>query len=90
MSMKSTFDVIMVGGGGNGLAAAVSAAENGARLVNMDVTYGPELCFIPPKNKTFQKLLPTWSLLAKLMNLIVPLMLQFLMSRTIKRLEESA
>lgn len=33
MSMKSTFDVIMVGGSDNGLAAAVSTAENGASVV---------------------------------------------------------
>jgi fumarate reductase flavoprotein subunit len=62
------------------------AEKAGAELVNMDVTYGPELRFVPPKTKTFQQLLPTRGLFAKLMGLVVPLMPQFLMSMMIKRL----
>lgn len=62
------------------------AEKAGAQLVNMDVTYGPELRFIPPKTKTFQQLLPTRGLLARFMGLVVPLMPQFLMSMMIKRL----
>ncbi|HUT92144.1 MAG TPA: FAD-dependent oxidoreductase [Thermoguttaceae bacterium] len=31
--MKTDYDVIVLGGGGSGLAAAVSAAENGAHVV---------------------------------------------------------
>ena len=62
------------------------AEKVGAQLVNMDVTYGPELRFVPPKTKTFQQLLPTRGLIAKLMGLVVPLMPQFLMSMMIKRL----
>lgn len=62
------------------------AEKAGAQLVNMDVTYGPELRFIPPKTKTFQQLLPTKGPLVKLMGLLVPLMPQFLMSMMIKRL----
>lgn len=62
------------------------AEKAGAQLVNMDVTYGPELRFVPPKTKTFQQLLPTRGPFAKLMSLVVPLMPQFLMSMMIKRL----
>ena len=62
------------------------AEKVGAKLVNMDVTYGPELRFIPPKTKTFQQLLPTQGLSAKFMGRIVPLLPQFLMSMMIKRL----
>ena len=62
------------------------AEKAGAQLINMEVTYGPELRFVPPKNKTFQQLLPTRGPLAKLMGVVVPLMPQFLMSMMIKRL----
>lgn len=62
------------------------AEKAGAQLVNMDVTYGPELRFIPPKTKTFQQLLPTQGLVAQMMGLVVPMMPQFLMSMLIKRL----
>jgi succinate dehydrogenase/fumarate reductase flavoprotein subunit len=62
------------------------AEKAGAQLVNMDITYGPELRFIPPKTKTFQQLLPTQGPLAKMMGLVVPLMPKFLMSMMIKRL----
>jgi succinate dehydrogenase/fumarate reductase flavoprotein subunit len=62
------------------------AEKAGAQLVNMDVTYGPELRFVPPATKTFQQLLPTRGPFAKLMGLVVPLMPQFLMSMMIKRL----
>jgi len=62
------------------------AEKVGAQLVNMNVTYGPELRFVPPKTKTFQQLLPTKGLIARMMGLIVPLMPQFLMNMMIKRL----
>lgn len=62
------------------------AEKVGAQLVNMDVTYGPELRFVPSKLKTFQQLLPTRGPLTKLMGLVVPLMPQFLMNMMIKRL----
>jgi len=62
------------------------AEKAGAQLTNMDVTYGPELRFVPTKGKTFQQLLPTRGPFAKLMGMLVPLMPQFLMSMMIKRL----
>ena len=34
--MKSEFDVIVVGGGGSGLAAAVSTAEHGASVLLLE------------------------------------------------------
>src|SRR5260221_12877576 len=34
--MQTTWDVIVVGGGGSGLAAAVSAAENGASVLVLE------------------------------------------------------
>lgn len=69
--------------GGDGHLLAEHA---GARLINMDVTYGPEIRFIAPTKKTFQQLLPTRGPLSRLMGLAVPLIPQFLMSLMIKRL----
>jgi fumarate reductase flavoprotein subunit len=68
---------------GDGHRLAESA---GADLINMDVTYGPELRFVPPKTKTFQQLLPTRGPLTRLMGFFVPLMPDFVMSAMIKRL----
>lgn len=62
------------------------AEKAGAQLVNMDVTYGPELRFVPPGGKTFQQLLPTRGPFVKLMSLVVPLLPQFLMNMMVKRL----
>ncbi len=62
------------------------AESVGAKLVNMDVTYGPELRFVPPKTKTFQQLLPTRGPLTRLMGMVVPRLPQFVISAMIKRL----
>ena len=62
------------------------AERSGAKLVNMDVTYGPELRFVPPPGKTFQQLLPPSGSMTKLMGRLVPLMPTFLMSLMIRRL----
>jgi fumarate reductase flavoprotein subunit len=64
----------------------ILAESVGAKLVNMDVTYGPEIRFVPPKAKTFQQLLPTHGPLARLMGIVVPHMPQFVMSAMIRRL----
>lgn len=62
------------------------AEEAGAKLINMDITYGPELRFIAPKGKTFQQLLPTKGPLTRVMGITVPLMPSFLMNAMIRRL----
>jgi fumarate reductase flavoprotein subunit len=64
----------------------ILAEKSGAKLVNMDVTYGPELRFIAPRKKTFQQLLPARGPLSKLMGLIVPYMPQAIMNIMIRRL----
>ena len=62
------------------------AEEAGAELLNMDVTYGPELRFAPPTGKTFQQLLPASGPLAKLMAMLLPLLPQFVVGAMIRRL----
>ncbi len=69
------------GGDGHVLAERV-----GARLVNMDITYGPEIRFVPPEGKSFQQLLPTRGPLASLMGKLVPFVPQFVMAMMIRRL----
>lgn len=64
----------------------ILAEKAGAQLINMDVTYGPEIRFIAPKKKTFQQLLPAQGPLSRLMGAMVPYVPQFLMSLLIKRL----
>lgn len=68
-------------GDGHRLAEAA-----GAKLLNMDVTYGPELRFVPPPGKTFQQLLPTSGLGARIMGHLLPFIPQFLMNAMIRRL----
>ena len=62
------------------------AEKAGAKLVNMDVTYGPELRFVPPKTRTFQQLLPTQGVMSRWMGRLVPLLPQALISAMIRRL----
>ena len=69
--------------GGDGHLLAESA---GARLINMDVTYGPELRFIAPKTRPFQQLLPTRGPLARLTGILAPLVPDFIMNALIRRL----
>jgi len=68
-------------GDGHRLAEAA-----GAKMLNMDVTYGPELRFVPPPGKTFQQLLPTSGLGARIMGHLLPFVPQFLMNAMIRRL----
>tara|TARA_R110002072_G_scaffold179059_1_gene335106 strand:+ start:181755 stop:183296 length:1542 start_codon:yes stop_codon:yes gene_type:complete len=68
-------------GDGHRLAEAA-----GAKLLNMDVTYGPELRFVPPHGRTFQQLLPTSGLAARAMRCLLPFVPQFLMNAMIRRL----
>lgn len=62
------------------------AEQAGARLVNMDVTYGPELRFVPPPGRTFQQLLPATGPLARLMGALLPWVPAFVMKAMIRRL----
>lgn len=71
------------GAGGDGHILAEGA---GAQLVNMEITYGPELRFIPPKTMTFQQLLPTSGPLTWLMGALVPYIPQILMNMLVRRL----
>lgn len=68
---------------GDGHRLAESA---GAKLLNMDVTYGPELRFVPPPGKTFQQLLPTSGIAARVMGCLLPFVPQFVMNAMIRRL----
>ncbi len=63
------------------------AEAAGAKLLNMDVTYGPELRFVPPKDKPFfQQLLPASGPLAWLAGRMLPLVPKFIINAYIKRL----
>lgn len=68
---------------GDGHRLAESA---GAKLVNMDITYGPELRFIPPAGRTFQQLLPASGWPARMMGKLLPLVPQFVIRAMIRRL----
>jgi fumarate reductase flavoprotein subunit len=68
---------------GDGHLLAVSV---GAQLLNMDVTYGPEIRFVPPSHKNITQLLPTRGVLAKLMGRLMPMVPKFLLHAMIKRL----
>ncbi len=66
----------------------VLAEQAGAQLLNMDVTYGPELRFIPPpaKQSGFMQLLPSSGAFVSLLGKLLPLVPKFIISRMIKRL----
>ena len=58
----------------------------GAALLNMDVTYGPELRFVPSSKKPFQQWLPASGPLAKAMGFIAPRLPAWVIRAMIKRL----
>ena len=69
-------------GDGHRLAAAV-----GARLVNMDITYGPEIRFVAPEGKLFfTQLLPASGPLAWLMGRLLPFAPEWVVNAFIRRL----
>ena len=69
-------------GDGHRLAQAA-----GAQLVNMDVTYGPELRFVPPEGKLFfSQLLPTTGPIAWLMGRLLPWTPRWVVDAMIRRL----
>ena len=64
------------------------ASQAGAQLVNMDVTYGPELRFIPPPAGAggFTQLLPSSGFMAAVMGKLLPIAPKVIVNRMIKRL----
>lgn len=64
------------------------AEQAGAKLLNMDVTYGPELRFVaPPSSRTsFAQLLPTSGWAARLAGRLLPFAPKWLVNAFIKRL----
>lgn len=63
------------------------AQEVGAHLMNMDVTYGPEIRFIAPQDKmSFTQLLPATGPLAWLIGCLLPFTPQFVVNAFIRRL----
>ncbi len=68
-------------GDGQNLARSV-----GAPLINMDVTYGPELRFVPPPRRGWQEWLPASGPLVGIMGRIAPRLPQFILNAFIKRL----
>ena len=62
------------------------AEAAGAELTNMDVTYGPELRFVPPPRKPFSQLLPGSGPAAWLLGTLLPLVPRAVIHRMIKRL----
>ncbi len=62
------------------------AERVGARLLNMEVTYGPEIRFVPPPRKPFSQLLPASGLMARLMGSFLPLVPRPFINAMIKRL----
>ena len=62
------------------------AEQAGARLVNMDITYGPEIRFVAPEGRSFQQLLPTRGPFASLVGKLTPFVPQFVMVMMIRRL----
>jgi succinate dehydrogenase/fumarate reductase flavoprotein subunit len=64
----------------------ILAERAGAKLLNMDVTYGPELRFVPPPGNSFEQLLPSRGIGARLMGMMLPLVPKFVINWMVKRL----
>lgn len=63
------------------------AEAAGAKMLNMDVTYGPELRFVPPRRGDFfSRLLPGSGLLSRLLGFAMPCVPQFVTNAYVKRL----
>tara|TARA_B100000945_G_scaffold318117_1_gene322286 strand:+ start:3164 stop:4633 length:1470 start_codon:yes stop_codon:yes gene_type:complete len=71
----------------NALGLGHLLAESvGAALVNMDITYGPELRFITTARQPFQQWLPVTGPLATIQNWVARFLPQWIFRRIIKRL----
>lgn len=62
------------------------ARNIGAQLMNMDITYGPEIRFVPPPRKAFSQLLPASGPIARAMGWFLPLVPGTIINAMIKRL----
>lgn len=62
------------------------AQRAGAQLLNMSITYGPELRFIPPPRKPFTQLLPGSGPLTQIMGKMLPLVPRVIVNSIVKRL----
>jgi succinate dehydrogenase/fumarate reductase flavoprotein subunit len=62
------------------------AQSLGARLLNMDITYGPEIRFVAPAKVNPLRMLPTHGRLARMVGLCLPWVPKFVIQRVIKRL----
>jgi len=62
------------------------AEQAGAKLVNMDVTYGPELRFVPSSKRPFQQWLPTSGIAARVLGAVATRLPNWVMRSLIKRL----
>ncbi len=62
------------------------AEQVGARLVNMEITYGPELRFVPRARDGFEQLLPSKGPAMRLMGLMLPMVPKPVVHWMIKRL----
>jgi fumarate reductase flavoprotein subunit len=62
------------------------AEQAGAQMLNMEITYGPELRFVAPPRDGFEQLLPSQGLGMRLMGLLMPLVPKPLIHWMIKRL----
>ncbi len=65
----SSIEGIFTGAHGDGHRLARDA---GAKLVNMDITYGPEIRFVPPQRKPLLQRLPAGGVLNRLMGRLMP------------------
>jgi hypothetical protein len=68
-------------GEGHLLAEAV-----GAKLVNMDITYGPEFRFVAPTKRGVDQLLPSGGPLLRIMGMLMPLVPKVVINWMVKRL----
>ncbi len=64
----------------------ILAERAGAKLLNMDITYGPELRFVAPPGNTFEQLLPSHGISARLMGMMLPLVPNFIINWLVKRM----
>jgi len=62
------------------------AEDAGAQMINMDVTYGPELRFVSSSKKPFQQWLPSTGIASRLMGAVARRLPRWMMRKLIKRL----